>query len=125
MTPDPSITLPYIIRRITSPNPSLARRGEGEVSVFASVFVGEEGEPFVRSVKRIPLNVEGAALLRVETAESVDYVLSTLNGGAVTAEVDGHRLELHGTLAVISLRDGKVQWTEGVEGKAVRGEGKG
>jgi hypothetical protein len=111
VTPDASITLPYVIRRAT---------GENKSSVFASVFVGEDGEPFVRSVQRVPLNVAGAALLRVETADSVDYVLSTLNGGAVSAEVDGHRIELNGSLAVVSVREGKVQWKELVAGKSLR-----
>jgi hypothetical protein len=115
VTPDESITLPYLIRRTT---------GENKLSVFASVFVGEESEPFVRSVKRIPLNVEGVALLRVETAESVDYVLSTLNDSAVTATVDGHRIELNGTLAVVSVREGKVQWKELLEGASLKVDGK-
>jgi len=99
VTPDPHITLPYVMRRTT---------GENKLSVFASIFVGEEGAPFVRAVQRVPLNVEGATLLRVETAASVDYIISALNGGAVTTEVDGHRIELNGTLAVVSVREGSL-----------------
>jgi hypothetical protein len=101
--PDPSITLPYVIRR---------RQAEGTLSVFASVFAAEESEGIVQSAILIPLNEEGAVAVRVKTPLSVDYVISRMQTESLSISLEGHSLALTKPLVVISFRQGRPQWIE-------------
>lgn len=101
--PDPSITLPYVLRR---------RPAQDRLSVFVSVFVAEEGEPFVRSAAPLTMEEEGAAALRIETAQGVDYLFSRMEERRRSLLVEGRPLELEKPLTVLHIRHGEVIWRE-------------
>ncbi|MBM4044104.1 MAG: hypothetical protein FJ279_03240 [Planctomycetes bacterium] len=83
------------------------RRGEGLSSVFTVIHEPFEGQPFIRSVQRLP--ADGDALgLRVESAAGVDYHLLTPSANARCQAKAEQPLALAGRYGFIRVVAGNV-----------------
>lgn len=103
---DMGTTLPYIVRRTRGDAPH----------AFVSVFEGHPpGDAFVRNVRLLPAP-DGTApvvVLQIDTADSRDYVLVSSVPQDVTVQtLDGSLQSRGALLAVVSIRDGSVLFSE-------------
>ena len=97
---DRGVTIPYIVRRSSG----------ADLHSFVSVFEGySTGKSYVQKVSRLPIqgNPAGVVALQIDTNDSRDYVIASQKGDPIFVSTPDGMIEYNGSLAVLSMQNGK------------------
>lgn len=98
---DRGATLPYVVRRT---------EGAGLKTFVSLLEEHPTGKSFVRKITALPVENKGVVALQIDTLNGRDYVVAQPESGQIVLSTPDGRLETNALLAVLSVRDGQVQF---------------